>query len=311
MLEPNTFAGATLDRAAEHRADDAWVAAARADPGSRALVLDGHGVPLASGADPRPVSVALADALAATGVDDADAILLGISDGARVFAVDGEAVAPEALAALLGAGTRMVFLRDAATRLSAADAGLLGYAQGLLAWQRTHRHCGRCGAATVSVEAGHARRCPVDGTMHHPRTDPVIIAVVADGDRVLLGRQPSWPKGRYSALAGFVEPGESLEQAVAREIDEEAGIAIGAVRYHSSQPWPFPGSLMVGFVAEYAGGEASTRDEELEAVGWFTRDDVAEAAQEDSWDDGADGTRLLLPPRIAIARRLIESWLDM
>jgi NAD+ diphosphatase len=147
---------------------------------------------------------------------------------------------------------------------------------------------------------------------HHPRTDPVVIALVVDpqADRVLLGRQPSWPGGRYSALAGFVEPGESLEEAVAREIDEEAAVAVDEVAYASSQPWPFPAQLMLGFTARYAGGEARPRDAELEDVRWFARGELAEAAgRQDAWEAPARAGMLLLPPPLAIARRLIDGWL--
>jgi NAD+ diphosphatase len=136
----------------------------------------------------------------------------------------------------------------------------------------------------------------VCGAQHHPRTDPVVIKIVTREDEVLLGRQASWPEGRYSALAGFVEPGESLEEAVAREVHEEAGVRVRDVRYRSSQPWPFPASLMLGFAAGWAAGEPEVRDGELEAVGWFTAAAVR------------DGS-VLLPPRQAIARRLVDEWL--
>jgi NAD+ diphosphatase len=151
-------------------------------------------------------------------------------------------------------------------------------------------------------EAGHVRLCPACGAQHHPRTDPVVIMLVVDGDRVLLGRQPSWPPGRYSALAGFVEAGESLEEAVAREVLEESGVSVREPHYVASQPWPFPASLMLGFVAAYGGGEAAVRDAELEDVRWFTRDELAAAARD------CAGT-LQLPPPLAIARRLIDGWL--
>jgi NAD+ diphosphatase len=145
------------------------------------------------------------------------------------------------------------------------------------------------------AEAGHVRVSPECGAVHHPRTDPVVIMLVTDGDRALLGRQPSWPPGRYSALAGFVEPGESLEEAVAREVLEETGVEIREPRYISSQPWPFPSSLMLGFRAEYASGEPSVHDGELDDVRWFTAEEL----------DGID-----LPPPLAIARRLIDGWRD-
>jgi NAD+ diphosphatase len=146
------------------------------------------------------------------------------------------------------------------------------------------------------AEAGHVRACPACGAQHHPRTDPVVIMLVSRGDEVLLGRQASWPEGRYSALAGFVEPGESLEEAVAREVHEESGVCVRDVRYRSSQPWPFPASLMLGFHAAWAAGEPEVLDGELEAVGWFARDDLR------------DGS-VLLPPPQAIARSLVDEWL--
>jgi NAD+ diphosphatase len=151
------------------------------------------------------------------------------------------------------------------------------------------------------TDAGHLRRCPSCGAEHHPRTDPVVIMLVHDGDRALLGRQARWPRGRYSALAGFVEPGESLEEAVAREVAEEAGVSVGEIRYRSSQPWPFPASLMVGFHARFAGGDAVASDAELEDVRWFERGELRAIASGE--------TDLHLPPPVAIARRLIDEWL--
>jgi NAD+ diphosphatase len=213
---------------------------------------------------------------------DGEAVLLGVDDGgAALFAFDS---AP---------GVALTGLREAAGALSQAEGGLAAYASGVLNWHRTHPHCARCGARTVMAEAGFVRSCPSCGAQHHPRTDPVVIMLVTDGDRVLLGRQAAWPAGRYSALAGFVEPGESLEEAVAREVHEEAGVTVSGARYMASQPWPFPSSLMLGFFAEYAGGEAHVRDDELEDVRWFTRDELADT---------------VLPPRLAIARTLIDAW---
>jgi NAD+ diphosphatase len=194
-----------------------------------------------------------------------------------------------------------VGLRDAGGVVSQADGGLLAYAAAILGWHREHRFCARCGAPTEMAEAGHVRRCRRCGAVHHPRTDPVVIVLVHDSDRAILGRQPAWPPRRYSALAGFVEPGESLEEAVAREVGEEAGIALAEVEYHSSQPWPFPASLMLGFHARYAGGEPVVRDRELEDVRWFDREEIAAATR-------GEGS-LELPPPLAIARRLIDTWL--
>jgi NAD+ diphosphatase len=192
-------------------------------------------------------------------------------------------------------GAELTGLREAAAILSQADAGLVAYASALAHWHDTHRFCGVCGEPTDPDEGGHVRRCP-NGHTHHPRTDPVVIMLVADGDRLLLGRRPPWPPGRYSCLAGFVEPGESLEAAVAREVLEEAGVTVGRVDYRLSQPWPFPLSLMLGFEATFVSGEAHVADQELEDVAWFTRAEIAAGTP-------------LLPPRFTIARRLIDGWM--
>jgi NAD+ diphosphatase len=266
-----TFAGAGLDRAGERRQDDAWVRERLADPASRAVAAGPGGVLLDG---PRLARLPVGE------VDGAP-VLLGIEDGAALFAVEAER-------------DDLTPLREAAALLAQDEGGLAAYASGILNWHRTHPRCARCGTPTAMAEAGHVRACPKCAAQHHPRTDPVVIMLVTDGDRVVLGRQASWPAGRYSALAGFVEPGESLEEAVAREVREEAGVEVRGVRYVASQPWPFPTSLMLGFFAEHAGGEPHVRDAELEDVRWFTREDLAET---------------VLPPRLAIARTLIDCWL--
>ncbi|HEX8103584.1 MAG TPA: NAD(+) diphosphatase [Solirubrobacteraceae bacterium] len=229
---------------------------------------------------------------------DPGPVFLGVrEDGAALFAVDVEDEdAPRS------DDTGIVGVREAAARLDPADAGLVAYATALLNWHRRHRFCANSGHASHSTQGGHARACPGCGAEHYPRTDPVVIMLVLDGeDRVLLGRQAAWPPGRYSALAGFVEPGESLEAAVEREVLEESGVRATGARYVSSQPWPFPASLMLGFVARSAGGEARAADDELQDARWFTRDEVAAAA-------GGRG-ELKLPPALAIARRLLDGWL--
>src|SRR3954447_21641581 len=281
----NTFSGSPVDRAGARRTDRAWVDERLSDPRSRALLITAGGV------------VVDGDRLARVEVNGRDPILLGLEDdGSALFAVDlGDADPP--------AGTSAVGLREAPALLSQSDSGLVAQATGLVNWHRRHPRCSVCGSPTEIAEAGYVRRCPSCGAMHHPRTDPVVIMLVVDGDRALLGRQARWPPGRFSALAGFVEPGESLEDAVAREVREEAGVEVRGPRYMSSQPWPFPSSLMLGFVAEYAGGEATPRDHELEDVRWFAREEL------DAIRAGrVDG--LHVPPPIAIARRLIDGWLD-
>jgi NAD+ diphosphatase len=193
-------------------------------------------------------------------------------------------------------------LRAAAPMLGGPDAALLAYAKGLTHWHSRHRFCGVCGHATRSEEAGHVRRCtdPACATSHFPRTDPAVIMLVTDGERCLLGRQAAWQKGMYSTLAGFVEPGESLEEAVAREVFEEAGVRVGRVHYHSSQPWPFPASLMIGFHAEASDPRIVLDDDELTDARWFTRAQVRAPAAHGFTIPGPD----------SIARRLIDDWVE-
>jgi len=287
----NTFAGGGLDRMGPRRTDAAWLADRRADPASRVVIATRDGVLVDP--DGTPATVAVSEV-----PDDAETVLLGVGhDGAAVFAADpgperGVALRPEA---------SLVGLRDVAAMSALADANLLAHATGLLNWHRRHRFCANCGAATDTAEAGYVRECPNCGAQHHPRTDPVVITLVIDGDRVLLGRNANWPERRFSCLAGFVEPGESLEQAVEREVGEEAGVTVADVRYVSSQPWPFPASLMLGFEATYTGGDPHPHDRELQAVEWFTREDLRRAA-------AGDGN-VTIPPPLAIARRLMDGWL--
>jgi NAD+ diphosphatase len=287
---PNTFAGAGLERAGEHRRDAEWVAARRRDPAARAVVVGADGILLAGDDGLQRVPLAEPAGPGTPGEAAAEPVLLGLEEGGPLFAVDAATLrAPD-----------LTGLRDAAARLPQAEGGLAAYAAALLNWHRRHPFCSVCGHATRPDWAGFVRRCPACRSEHYPRTDPVVIMLVVDGDRVLLGRQPTWPPRRYSALAGFVEPGESLEEAVAREVREEAGVEIADPRYVSSQPWPFPSSLMLGFIARWAGWDPQPRDE-VEDARWFERAEVAEAA--------AGRGELKLPPPLAIARRLIEGWL--
>jgi NAD+ diphosphatase len=189
------------------------------------------------------------------------------------------------------------------------EVGLVAYVASLCNWHRRHRFCAACGTPSDVAEGGLLRTCPRCGTQHHPRIDPVVIMLVTDGDRILLGRSPNWPPRRYSALAGYVEPGETLEDAVARELAEESGVEVGPPRYIASQPWPFPSSLMLGFEAPWRAGEPRPLEDDVEDVRWFARADVAAAAAADDAPDPTAASPFLLPPRLAIARRLIERWL--
>ncbi len=228
-------------------------------------------------------------------VDDLDgAWLLGTSDGATYLALQYEH--EDEVTTFEGA--RLAGLREVATLLPALEGNLLAMATGLATWHATHRFCGRCGEPTTIDWAGHRRRCDNCGREHFPRTDPAIIVLVTFGDRALLGRNPAWPSGFASVLAGFVEPGESLEDAVVREVKEEAGIEVdvSAVDYHSSQPWPFPASVMLGFTAEARTDGLDPDPEELADACWYSRDELAHGA-------------VNLPPALSISRRLIDDWI--
>ena len=316
MPEPNAFTGAGLDRAADgRRRDEDWLAAQTSDQRARLLLAGTAGVSMRDGhLDYVPL------ASAPPGIDAP--VLLGIDGEGPLFALDEGPAIPEATRPpLIGWAGRLgepaahaegrVALREAVAALSQDEGGVVAYTAGMLNWHRRHRFCSVCGAPTRPGEGGTLRHCPRCGTDHHPRLDPVVIMLVVDGERVLLGRQHGWPEKRYSALAGFVSQGESLEEAIAREVVEEAGVEVGQARYVGSQPWPFPSSLMLGFIVPWTSGEPGGADPELEDVRWFTREQIVSAtASEDNWDGSpVRGVELLLPPRLAIARRLIEHWL--
>ncbi len=292
------FAGMELDRASTLRGDPAWVARQLRAPATRVVAAARDGVLVDTSAAPRllrgPVD---GDSLKG---DCAEPVLLGLEDGVAVFALDLDSQEASRRASWQDGG-RLVALREAGSLLSHAEGGLAAYLVGLLNWHRTHRFCANCGAGTVVVEAGYSRRCPSCGVVHFPRTDPVVIMLVEHDGSLLLGRRAGWPEGRYSVLAGFVSPGETLEEAVIREVREESGIEAFGPTFVTSQPWPFPSSLMLGFQAGSDGGEPTALDGELEDVRWFSPETVAAARA------GAAG-ELQLPPPVSIARVLIERW---
>jgi NAD+ diphosphatase len=295
VRRPNVFAGPYLDRAAHLRKDPGFLETALRDPSSllvpvwrsRSLV---RRVPAGFGA----ALLAFDDALRDT-VPRTEYVLLGHFHGHTVFAAE----LAEESAVPLPPEAGFEDLRLSGGVLPADEAGLLAYARAMVLWRSRHRFCGVCGAPTASESAGHVMKCsnPECGAEHFPRLDPAVIVLVSDGERALLGRQPSWPEGRYSTIAGFVEPGESLEDAVAREVLEETGVVVGEVNYHSSQPWPFPSSLMLGFTALAPADSTIRTDDELEDARWFTRAEVAA---------GVPG----LPPPQSVSYRLIEDWYD-
>jgi NAD+ diphosphatase len=232
--------------------------------------------------------VPLVRSLDEIGVAASPPVYLGTLGDIPVYAavVPEEAGVPEALDA--------VELRGLFGVLDDATFALAGRAFQLAEWDRTHRFCGVCGAGTVPAERERARVCPRCGHLHFPRVSPAIIVRIerAEGREILLAHATGFAEGMYSVLAGFVEPGESLEEAVAREIEEEVGVAVDGIRYFGSQPWPFPHSLMVGFTARHAGGEIAVDGHEIDDAGWFGREELPH-----------------IPPKLSIARWLIEDWL--
>jgi NAD+ diphosphatase len=285
----NVFADLPIDRCGERRADPDWLAAQRRVPNALWLACDSDG--RASVRNGRLCWKETADV-----PPDAAANFLGLLDGVPVFALRESGThepMPDA---------RWMDLRTAAGEIDRFEAGLFAYARGLANWQDATRYCGFCGASLMYVDGGHRAICGQCGRMHFPRTDAAIIVIVEHGDACLLGRQASWPTGRYSTLAGFVEPGESLDDAVRREVREETGVEVVDCDFHSSQPWPFPASLMLGFTATAAGRTIRLGDGELEDARWFTAQDIVDRLREGSM-------RVSTP--FSISWRLVEHWLRM
>jgi NAD+ diphosphatase len=289
----NFFSGPYLERRAEAREDPHWLQAARADPQTRYLI--GQRSAQLLQLQPAPALLLLGnEAPLVRAASDEDLLLLGWFADKRLVFID----LPPERSVQLPPGTGFEELRPLAPMLSAQEAALLAYARALGIWRARQRHCGVCGAATVPMRAGHVLRCsnPACAQEFFPRLDPAMIVLVSDGERALLGRQASWPARRYSTIAGFVEPGESLEDAVLREVLEETGVTVHNVRYHSSQPWPFPASLMVGFFASAAPGSLVHVGGELADARWFTRAQIRSG-------------EALAPPTQSISWHLIETWL--
>ena len=307
-----------LDRAAHLRRDPEALRAARSDPDARVVVVHRSLGLVRVGDEPRVQRLAF-EQIDTWDWSEDDLLYLGTRPSSvdpqggqgdtapetrrleHLFAVDLSAIEPDGLG--LAEDDQLVELRQVASLLPAEDANLIATARAMATWHRNHRHCGRCGAPTEVADAGHLRRCTRCEFEIFPRTDPAVIMLVHDGaDRCLLGRQASWPPGVYSTLAGFVEPGESLEMAVAREVREETGVRVLSAHYHSSQPWPFPTSIMLGFwaLAEHADGTIA-QDDELEDARWFSRSELPDLLATKT---------VRLPPPMSIARRLIDDWLD-
>lgn len=299
----HTFAGNPLDRGDALRRDPDWLAAAVRDPESRYLPMWRLNVLLEDGGTDRlgwlsPTQVLELDV-------QTPPVFLGLAGDRPRFAQDVSEVEQPLRHLDLPSRFRFEDSRAAGMVLPAGDAGILAQCRSQLAWHERHQFCSACGARSTPARGGHVRVCPKCDAQHFPRTDPVAIMVISDGDRCLLGQAAGRLAriGMYSALAGFVDQGESIEEAVRREVREEAGVEVGNVRYHSSQPWPFPSSLMIG-----CHGEALTTDiridpVEMADVRWFSRDDVRLAL-------AGEHPALKVPGPIAIAHHLIRAWLD-
>jgi NAD+ diphosphatase len=291
---PLALARSGVDRAAERRFDEPWLAAAWSHPSTRVLpIAGGEAFVVDTGEGTELVLLPSFEA-----PDEGDRYFLGTDEaGVSYFSLAGGT-----LPGRLDGDARPAGLREVGGLLSDRDAGLLVHAVALQNWHRLHRFCSRCGHSTRKAGAGHVRRCTSCAAEHYPRTDPAVIMLVTDeSGRCLLGRQAHWPEGRWSTLAGFVEPGESLEQAVAREVAEEAGVRVAEAEYVASQPWPFPSSLMLGFLARArpGGTEITVDGEELSEARWFSRAEFRA---------GMESGEVLPPSGISIARYLVELW---
>ena len=291
--QPNFLAGPYLDRLAHLRKSDEELRRLLSDPTTRFVPVS-RSRNLVIGGD-ATAALFLSNTQVRANVGDAEYILLGEFQQTAYFAVD----VPDAVAANLDERGRFEDLRPIAGQLSHEEAGILAYARALVSWRERHRFCGRCGSRAFALQGGHVLECSNAECrlQQFPRIDPAVIVLVTDGERVLLGRQAAWPAGRYSTIAGFVEPGESLEDAVAREVREETGVTVDAIDYHSSQPWPFPSSLMLGFTAHAASETIERSDDELEDARWLTRAQIAAG-------------EVSLPTTHSISFRLIEDWYD-
>jgi NAD+ diphosphatase len=299
----NTFAGNPLDRASDRRTDAAWLSEQLASPDSLGFAM-WNGRPFVEPSRDGGLQIAYLPAKLVGELAGGQERLLfmGLWKDTAVFAVDLEGGVDPSDGVLEGMG-KFEDLRAIALKVPATDAAILATAKSMFEWRRRHRHCATCGEVSQAVDGGWKRKCPACETEHFPRTDPVVIMLPYHGDRCMLGRQEAWPKGMFSALAGFLEPGESIEEACARELNEEAGLHAVKVRYHSTQPWPYPSSLMIGLIAEVEDEEGAPDQTELSEVRWFTRDEAR-----DLLAGKLDG--VAAPGELAIAHQLIKAWVE-
>lgn len=297
---PNVYSGSPLDRVGARRTDEAWIAARLEDPQSLFIPVWRSRNLVTGIEEGRPEAVYVTgEAATALRMGGGPWALLGMLEDSAVFAVD-ISDAEDPLPLLPAQMGQFADLRSIGWGVPKPEAAMLAHARGLMHWRTRQRFCGVCGATCVIKSAGHMMQCTACNTEHFPRTDPAVIMLVVQEDRVVLGHSKRFPRANmYSTLAGFVEPGESLEEAVRREVLEESGIHVGEVWYHSSQPWPFPGNIMLGFHAEALSEDIVVEEDELIDVRWFTRAQLREP----------DAHGFSLPRPDSIARRLIEDWL--
>jgi len=301
VSSPLVFAGSPLDRAGLRRRDPTWIAAQLEREDSRFLPFWKLNVLVKA---EKPELAWATGALRELAEKRTGAVLLGVRDEIAHFALDLSPVADPVTELGLAGAASFVELRAAAATLSGLDAAIAAQGRQMLDWHARHRFCAVCGRGTSVKEAGYMRECDDCDAQHFPRTDPVVIMLVESGDRCLLGRQAAWPPGMFSALAGFVEAGESLEEAVRREVLEEAGVRVGAVRYFASQPWPFPSSLMIGCIAHAESSDVTVDKAEIQEARWFTKAEIARSLA----TPGAGG--MFVPPPLAIAHHLIRHWAE-
>ena len=295
-MKPNFYAGLELDRVAERRGDSAWIESLFRDPASRLVPVWRSRNLVIEGETPEAVLLSTTEVQVST-----SAMFLGLAQGTAYFAADFSPLEEPALPGLFARG-KFIDLRAVGAVMDRQHGALLAYARGLAHWHSRHGFCANCGAATVAAEGGHVRQCtnPACNSQHFPRTDPAVIMLVTHGDKAFLARNKRFPFPMYSTLAGFVEPGESLEETVAREVYEESGLRVTDVRYQSSQPWPFPCSIMLGFRARALGTEFRVDGEELVDAGWFDRAHLRARHDPD---------KFRTPRGDSIARRLIDEWI--
>ncbi len=299
MKSPNFFGETGLNRMAERRTDSVWLEEVAGLKDAVVLpvwrthnLIDGLG-------QPKAVSLSLGSLVDI--VDDTThLVFLGYRGNVPYFTIDLSHIDEPRELRPLNATGQFTDIRDIGLDLPKEDGGLLAYSRAITQWHKTHKFCSRCGSPTVPRDGGHMRQCtnPDCNTQHFPRTDMAVIMLVSSGDKIVMGRKKDWSKDRFSILAGFVEPGETLEGAVAREVMEEVGIPVTNINYHSSQPWPFPSNLMLGFFAEAQSEEINIQDDELAEARWFSREELIDEAREYAPK----------PHSVSIARRLISEW---